>query len=85
MPYAESMDDQFLKGVFRRIAVTYNISDWYVMGDIPGGNHLLTGPTDLPSAMTAALIWLSDNGYQQITYWSERSGTETRSVWFLPA
>jgi len=85
MPYMEAMDSQFLKGDFRRITVLYNISDWYIMGDVPGGNYLLTGATDATSAMADALTWLSNNGYQQITYWSERSSTETHSVWFLPA
>lgn len=85
MPYSESMDDQFLKGAFRRISVLYNISDWYIMGDVPGGNQVLTGATDLASALSAALTWLSNNGYVQITHWSERSSTETKSVWFLPS
>lgn len=87
MSYAESMDDQFLKGEFSRITVTYSAanSGWFIFGDIPGESYALTGATDSTSAMADALTWLSNGGYVQITHWSERSSTETKSVWFLPS
>ena len=88
MIFAEAMEDQFLKGTFRRATAVYNIDGWYIQGDF-GGTQIpltsVTDPADLTGAKAASEAYLNSHGYFQITYWADWDPQTSKSAWFLPS